>query len=624
MARAESRTVELNYRADISQLKAELSKLPGLTEKEAKAMVRNLDRQLKRTEAAAKKTTQASAKGFRDMADAAGDSEQALIGIADLLEKVSPEAADFARGLADVGGGLESVIKGGAGVARVLGPIGVAVGTAFIAYQHLNSELDAANEKMQKAAERTATLQRVLGAIEEEKITAALRAQVALGEESSEVLAGRESQARAEAKMAERRAMIEADIANTLAMQADIQQQIENLQPGIGAAQRSAELERVSIGLNQTLSVQEEQLTALNRETANLASEYFLATEEGVAKFGEALEENNARTIRTVEGIDKQAAALAQLQQITQSAQDSMLEGEDAIIRARDRQIAQIATLITDTETSAAAAEAMAAVSESAAAEIAAMNEEVTSAVNFEEVTADAQEAADNIEEAFRSMALNAGAFMGDVFGDFADAAQMVLGEALGQRMDLISANSEAFSKLSEEERKQQKEAHIEEQAALKEGALKLFRAEKSAAISSAIMSGAVAVLRALEQLGPVAGGIAAAGIAATTAAQVAVIAAQPPPTFHRGGGPDEINAVLRRGEGVLTQQGAAAVGGDAGIAALNRGESSSGRPIKVEFNVGSRVSQAILIDAQRAPGPGRRATRSSRPTGRRNPYGDR
>jgi hypothetical protein len=280
MARAESRTVELNYRADISQLKAELSKLPGLTEKEAKAMVRNLDRQLKRTEAAAKKTTQASAKGFRDMADAAGDSEQALIGIADLLEKVSPEAADFARGLADVGGGLESVIKGGAGVARVLGPIGVAVGTAFIAYQHLNSELDAANEKMQKAAERTATLQRVLGAIEEEKITAALRAQVALGEESSEVLAGRESQARAEAKMAERRAMIEADIANTLAMQADIQQQIENLQPGIGAAQRSAELERVSIGLNQTLSVQEEQLTALNRETANLASEYFLATED--------------------------------------------------------------------------------------------------------------------------------------------------------------------------------------------------------------------------------------------------------------------------------------------------------------------------------------------------------
>ena len=60
-----SRTVELKYKADISQLTSNLAKIPGLTEKEAKAMVKALDRNLQKAEKRAKKAARTVGRNGR-------------------------------------------------------------------------------------------------------------------------------------------------------------------------------------------------------------------------------------------------------------------------------------------------------------------------------------------------------------------------------------------------------------------------------------------------------------------------------------------------------------------------------------------------------------------------------
>jgi hypothetical protein len=69
------------------------------------------------------------------------------------------------------------------------------------------------------------------------------------------------------------------------------------------------------------------------------------------------------------------------------------------------------------------------------------------------------------------------------------------------------------------------------------EGARRMFAVSKAAAISQAIINGALAITQSLAQLGPIFGPIAAAGVAASTAAQVGIIAAEEP-SFNDTPGP--------------------------------------------------------------------------------------
>ena len=89
------------------------------------------------------------------------------------------------------------------------------------------------------------------------------------------------------------------------------------------------------------------------------------------------------------------------------------------------------------------------------------------------------------------------------------------------------------------------------------------FGAEKALKISSAIISTAVAVTRALSDLGPIAGPILAGVIGGLGAVQIGLIASQsppPPPKFHTGGKVNaprgqEVNSVLLGQELVLNDK---------------------------------------------------------------------
>jgi len=121
-----------------------------------------------------------------------------------------------------------------------------------------------------------------------------------------------------------------------------------------------------------------------------------------------------------------------------------------------------------------------------------------------------------------------------------------------------------------------------------RELAIRQFKASKAAAVAEATINGAVAITRALAALGPVAGALAAAGIAASTAAQIGVIASQKP-AFDRGGMiqggrmADQVPVNALPGEAVLSRGAVRAIGGQAGVDRLNRGESTGPQVVVVE-----------------------------------------
>lgn len=158
----------------------------------------------------------------------------------------------------------------------------------------------------------------------------------------------------------------------------------------------------------------------------------------------------------------------------------------------------------------------------------------------------------------------------------------------------------------------------IAEQEGVSRGAaMAMVILQKAAAETQIIVNTAVAVTRALAELGPVAGPIAAAGIIATGAAQAAVVAATPE-SFHTGGlryAPDEMAATVRPGEGVLTAQGVAGAGGAQGVAALNRGDSQQQQIVVVQ-QYGHRVFDAVVADSVRMSGPLRAAIKGGRRIG--------
>lgn len=121
-----------------------------------------------------------------------------------------------------------------------------------------------------------------------------------------------------------------------------------------------------------------------------------------------------------------------------------------------------------------------------------------------------------------------------------------------------------------------------------RELALRQFKASKAAAVAEATINGAVAITRALATLGPVAGALATAGIAASTAAQIGVIASQKP-AFDRGGliqggaMADQVPVNALPGEAVLSRGAVRAIGGQAGVDRLNRGDSTGPQVVVVE-----------------------------------------
>jgi predicted nucleic acid-binding Zn-ribbon protein len=121
-----------------------------------------------------------------------------------------------------------------------------------------------------------------------------------------------------------------------------------------------------------------------------------------------------------------------------------------------------------------------------------------------------------------------------------------------------------------------------------KKTALALFRTSQAAGLVQVAINTQVAISKALAELGPIAGPIAAVGLGLAGAAQAAIIAAQPAPA-HMGDplAPDERQVSGRRvlaTETVLDSATTRRMGGEDGLRQAMRGGSVGGQPVQVNL----------------------------------------
>ena len=94
-------TISLSFQADLGDLKRQLATMPGVTKKQAQAMVRELNTGFKQAERAAAKAAKANRRQFRRMADGAAMAATAIVGVAGSVVALSQAFADLQNELAD-------------------------------------------------------------------------------------------------------------------------------------------------------------------------------------------------------------------------------------------------------------------------------------------------------------------------------------------------------------------------------------------------------------------------------------------------------------------------------------------------------------------------------------------
>ena len=227
--------------------------------------------------------------------------------------------------------------------------------------------------------------------------------------------------------------------------------------------------------------------------------------------------------------------------------------------------------------------------------------------LNLSEVTDAGRASLDRFDERAQSL------------GDQLDAINTQISESTNER---VTAELEAERAMIEARITANEQAKTKETQAANEAVARAFRLQKAANLSQIAMNTAVAVMRAFSDTGPIAGPAFAATIGALGATQAAIVAAQEPPTMHLGGmiKPDERMIRARVGEGVLTQQGMNAIGGEAGLRAANGGAGVGGS-IVVQQVYKHRVLDTVLTDSIKRGGPITAELNKRNRRGRRNPH---
>ena len=621
-------TAELTVTANLAGLREQLSKIPGITADAATEMVAELNKSIKASEKAAKQAANATKKAMDDTRQSAKAAAAATADVGDkigkfganagkvagVLDLVVPGLGGVARGAADIADGFEIAALGGTRLLAILGPVAAAVAAGAAAYQYLASELEAVNQKNEEAARlatetiaRTKEITRLTrdladeealatGATTEEEIavrnrTAAIRDAYS---EQIKYLEGKKREAAAAANgkglntaeaEAYRRAAAELD--DLTAKQNDQIDSAEGLTraryAGIRADERKAESER---------RLAEQQRAA--EEAARAAEQAEREREQSRAAYTRAVLDYAA-------GMERLTAN-----------QSSFLSEEEKLRASGEQRIQQLRELtqqveylgLTESEAAAARAAGAQAILD-AEADLQAQLAQIRQAAREEEA-----EKATEAREAEAAAALENAQLIAQGIGSVGqglDALATSSADSLGRLQQQLADQSEMLTA-------SEKAALQERVAAQRNAAIQAFEVAKAAKLAEAIINTAAAVTASLPNP------IAAAVAGAAGAAQVATIAAQQP-AFHAGGivgaPPDEVNARLVRGEGVLSRSGVNAIGGEQAVRAANAGIQQT--PTVVAINqYRHQVFRPFIRDHLRMGGDLTDALRGTRTVGMR------
>ena len=615
-----NKSVEISYRADLKQLISQLQRMPGVTETEAKKMVAQLDRQFKRAERSAKKAAAAQSRSMRqvgesankaainvkEIGDQAGDLDRAFMGAAQAANLLNPALGEVVMLGSDAAAIFEAITLGLNALNPVFLGIAAVVGAAAGAFALLNAE----NEK------RLDILTRLKSAEDENRSR--------LGELADIItnVTDRYERAREElALFTQQQSQLDIDrIRKTReinrATQADVDAVSERIRANehlVSILQREqtllsdmtdAEREMVKAAqfrfdtVSNTADIEGEtrksvsaRLNLINELNKEITKEK--AIREGIKVTGqetldlaiELIENQNElnqaqeQEERRQERIRAHKEAIKNLDQLITAAQEQGLDSIEKAELVFQKQIdalkAQEHLIQGNGERRIKFTEALATLEKLQAAE-----------------AAEAVIALDDIEKSIEQRRQEALEILREKQAKAHQERMDELKDERAQQIEAAQAISGAFDQFAR--------ANLEflqsTGKATEDQLIKAFRMQQVASIAQATINGAVAATRALADLGPVAGAIAAGAIAAATTAQIAVIASQKPPTSHMGGflQPDEQVRTVLTGEAVLDRATVNRIGGEEGVRSLmNDGQSDSNVVILQPFRHVDRYNRS-------------------------------
>ena len=735
------KTVDLKFRADLSQLVAEMKGLPGMTEGEAKKMAASLERQIKKSEKASLKAAKATSKAWKsqqrdlknvgsgideaskklgNLEHAGGETSSVMGGIAGALDLVSPKAGEAARSLGDMSGGIEMVARSGMALAGPLAALtaGVAIGVKI--WEHYAEKQRQVQRELEETRRKKIELEAAMTKLDMKTLAAKHEAMLAEGKITQAEMSEWKIRNAAEEEnvkvineankeqIAARHGLIKSMKAqaveeNLLNQHRDksthlAKIQIERLEAATKATdkarKRDAEASNVAITLRSAITAKtdanvkyitrtldaakaqknqrgsakklESELQKLLRTTKDLLPKEDLSKYQELSghlkvleaastaaggKLAEDLAPALGDTRRALADMDAKQAAeelealvasteklapgatIARTILLTKAQEDlnaAILAGKDSGGQLQARLVDVNQAIIDESAKTKAALEAdqaaLAKTAEDKATDIRTAYEGAFSNI----ISGSSMVAAEMLARAEAQATAEV-----DTAQDSADARQdqleaerdiraQLLDEAAERDVSRELAASDAkialLTTAADAERANLAATKEQQGAAVRDA----FMATKALKLTEIAMNTASSVM-AMTTAGP-AGLLLAGSVVALGATQAAIVAAQEPPSFHLGGivgsRPDERSITARAGEGVLTRQGVAALGGEGGVAAANRGQGSG--PLVVQMVYKHKVLDEVLTDSVRRGGPIGSAINSRSPRGRRNPHGRR
>jgi hypothetical protein len=616
------KVVNISLQADIRQLREALAQLPNIGDKEAGKMVRALQAQYKKAEAAAKASAKASEKEW----------ERGLDGIKGIAEKsagmLGGVFGDLGNIVFDVGGKLS--VAGGA-----VGAVGIAAGGAVAGVIALgmaskalaDSAIEARDrlteqglaamlpsdalaslqdyEEANKDLRREVDLLTVaIGSEFAPALTDAAHATVGLIDALGSVASGAKAVYDAFEPIRSVTSWIDPTAWEMWALNKAYGALVDQGEEHV--AQTKEEVKAVV-----SLQDQEKARIAAMVEHGKAETEFEkkkeAAGKAGIARakaVADAEREAAEAARKAADALDAKNDALAKIGDVANEAYSDLLTDEQKVLQAYDARIAKI------TEAAVLADDYWAA--EAAQAEAADRRDRDLHALRVDQLKelADLQLEVDDLLAEAQNDAKERGA---EVTSNWSHGLGAVA-DGLGSITSMVQANADAMAEAAENGTKAEKDA-----------AKAAFRRAKALALATAVVQAASATLSLIPSfayLGPGAPVAAAAVSAAALAAQVAAIQNQKPPSFERGGlvlggpsgaTPDHVSADVQPGEYIATKHDVQRNGGPRGVEQALRGGRE--RPVLVRLALNGRDVAEAMWDPLGSLVPG------STPLGRRVAY---
>lgn len=622
-----NKSINIDMKMDISNLRKNLAAIPGMTKKEASAMTAALAKELRKAQAQAKKTAKVNKQAMKKMQVDFKQTENAAkkvrlqsreMGAAfgsleDVVGEIAPELQGLTTTLGTVGQAGRSLSRGLATGNPVI--LALIVGTAALAagYTVLTSAAREAerqqkllNEANEQAVKKYAEQAAIVRAIAADQTTAIREQKVLFGELSEsekerldlrdQISAKTKDQIDKQQKILDKQKELVklATIAGNSSSELS-----EEQQKTLEIAMKQSKLESVRVGLMGTQAGISTQMVSFKRELLqNLAKEegfqqrivdenqqtfdimqQTLQAREELRKEQEEEEKRQERIRAAQEAAAKRQRALEQaragIQQIQvttqkniENAQIKLLDKEDQISAKYKQQIDQLE------------------------AQKDALLDNAIQAEEAAKTQAEKQEAYRLEQEALHSIALiNEEQNLLEMTRlKEVDEFKQKQHEKEQQRLEKENKEAERLQKQRISNIKAGIQVSIQGLQQFTTAGLELlettgnknktllnvlFRANQAAAIANIAMSTAEAMAKALA-LGPAAP-VAQALILAGAAAQTGVVLSQTPPVAHMGGfikplSPGEQTRTVLEGEAVLDRATTRRIGGEAGVRALQEG----------------------------------------------------